>query len=60
MWQRGPGDPSDPGDVDIEHVGPLGVVVVGDVADRPDARVVHDDVETAQLVNKPRNGLVDR
>jgi hypothetical protein len=59
VQQRGPGDPSDPRDVDVEHAGPLVVAVPGDVADRPDARIVRDDVEAAQLIDNHRDGLVN-
>jgi hypothetical protein len=60
VGQGGPGHPGDPDHVDVEHPGPLGVVVGGDVALGADPGVVDDHVEPAEVAGDPVNGPVDR
>lgn len=56
MRQSGPTDAHHAEDVDVEDPVPLLVGVVLDGADGADARVVHEDVQTAE----PLDGLGDR
>ena len=60
MGQRCASDSCNASDVDVEHAGPLFVVVLADVADGPDAGVVHQDVEATQPLNDLGDRGVDR
>ena len=51
-------DPGDADHVDVEDVGPLGVVVLGHVPDRADAGVVDEHVEPAQVASGLGDGSV--
>jgi hypothetical protein len=42
--------------IHVEHAVPLCVLVGGDVADGTDARVVHDEVESPNLLDRARDG----
>ena len=55
----GPSDPRDSDDVDVEYAVPL-VVVGGDVADRSDTGVVHEDVDAAEAGAHGADGIPDR
>src|SRR5450755_4283010 len=50
MRQRSPAHPGHPDDVHVQHPVPLVVVVRGDVSDRSDAGVVHDNVDAAEFL----------
>jgi hypothetical protein len=50
--QRSAGDAHDPQHIDLEHLAPLILGVVLDRSRRADARVVDEDVQAAQPVNR--------
>jgi hypothetical protein len=58
--QRCAGDSSDARDVNVEHAGPLRIVVLADVADRPDAGVVQQNIKTTQPLDDLGDRSVDR
>ena len=60
VGQRGAGHPGGADDVDVEHPGPLVVVVRGDVPDGADAGVVDQDVDAAERRHHRRDRAVDR
>jgi hypothetical protein len=54
VGKRCSGHPHHSDHIHIEHAVPLCVLVRGDVADRTDARVVHDEVESPNSLDRVR------